>query len=156
MCFPGDQIATHVSTLLASICPSGCFLENMITAKRGKVEPNGFANRVWKIYVHLTVCKTYHARPGSFHGPLTRYVKLRVAHAPRLPETFSPPPSVSDPGMHHGTCVTHVSWCMPGSLTSSFIWNRWWGKCSRHSRRIRHAQFYVSGKRFMKNEPISP
>ena len=23
---------------------------------------------------------------------------------------------VSDPGMHHGTCVTHVSWCMPGSL----------------------------------------
>ena len=23
---------------------------------------------------------------------------------------------VSDPGMHHGTCVTHVPWCMPGSL----------------------------------------
>ena len=23
---------------------------------------------------------------------------------------------VSDPGMHHGTCVTHVSWCMSGSL----------------------------------------
>ena len=26
---------------------------------------------------------------------------------------------VSDPGMHHGTCVTHVLWCMPGSLTHS-------------------------------------
>ena len=26
-------------------------------------------------------------------------------------------PSVSDPGMHHGTCVTHVPWCMSGSLT---------------------------------------
>ena len=26
-------------------------------------------------------------------------------------------PLVSDPGMHRGTCVTHVSWCMPGSLT---------------------------------------
>ena len=26
-------------------------------------------------------------------------------------------PLVSDPGMHHGTCVTHVSWCMSGSLT---------------------------------------
>ena len=26
-------------------------------------------------------------------------------------------PLVSDPGMHHGTCVTHVPWCMPGSLT---------------------------------------
>ena len=26
-------------------------------------------------------------------------------------------PLVSDPGMHHGTCVAHVSWCMSGSLT---------------------------------------
>ena len=24
---------------------------------------------------------------------------------------------VSDPGLHHGTCVTHVPWCMPGSQT---------------------------------------
>ena len=24
---------------------------------------------------------------------------------------------VSDPDMHHGTCVTHVPWCMSGSLT---------------------------------------
>ena len=24
---------------------------------------------------------------------------------------------VSDPGMHHGTCMTHVPWCMSGSLT---------------------------------------
>ena len=24
---------------------------------------------------------------------------------------------VSDPGMHHGPCVTHVPWCMTGSLT---------------------------------------
>ena len=31
-----------------------------------------------------------------------------------------PPPStslVSDPDMHHDTCVTHVPWCMSGSLT---------------------------------------
>ena len=26
---------------------------------------------------------------------------------------------VSDPGIHHGTCVTHVPWCMSGSLTRS-------------------------------------
>ena len=26
-------------------------------------------------------------------------------------------PLVSDPGMHHGTCVTQVPWCMSGSLT---------------------------------------
>ena len=27
-------------------------------------------------------------------------------------------PLVSDPGLHHGTCVTHVTWCVSGSLTS--------------------------------------
>ena len=64
------------------------------------------------------------------------------AHAPGMPGTFSPSPQVSDPDMHHGTCVTHVPWCMPGSLTSGFIWNR-------HSRRMRNLQFYVSGKRPM-------
>ena len=26
-------------------------------------------------------------------------------------------PLSCDPGMHHGTCVTHVPWCMSGSLT---------------------------------------
>ena len=26
---------------------------------------------------------------------------------------------VSDPSMHHGTCVTHVPWCMSGSLIRS-------------------------------------
>ena len=50
----------------------------------------------------------------------------------------------SDPDMHHGTCVTaravmHVGIANP----------RWWGKRSRHSRRMRNQQFYVSGKRPM-------
>ena len=45
-----------------------------------------------------------------------------------MPGTFSPPPRVSDPDMHHGTCVTHVPGCMPGSLTTSFIWSRRQGK----------------------------
>ena len=26
-------------------------------------------------------------------------------------------PLVSDPDMHHGTCIAHVPWCMSGSLT---------------------------------------
>ena len=30
---------------------------------------------------------------------------------------FQRKPLVSDPGMHHGTCVTHVPWCTSGSLT---------------------------------------
>ena len=66
-----------------------------------------------------------HRCVATWHGPLARYVKLRVAHAPGMPGTFSPPSQVSDPDMHHGTCVTHVPWCIPGSLTSGFLWNRW-------------------------------
>ena len=54
--------------------------------------------------------------------------KIAGAHAPGMPGTFSPSPQVSDPDMHHGTCVTHVPWCMPGSLTSGFLWNRRRGK----------------------------
>ena len=60
----------------------------------------------------------------------------------------SPPPRVSDPDMHHGTChVTHVPWCMMGSLINGFLWGPWRGKRSRHSRRMRNTLFYVSGKR---------
>ena len=77
---------------------------------------------------------------------LARYVKLRVAHAPGMPGTFFPPLRVSDPDIHHDTCVTHVPWCMPGSSTCGFLWSRWWGKRSRHSRRMHYPQFCVSGK----------
>ena len=81
------------------------------------------------------------SRESYFHGPLARYVKLRIAHAPGMPGSFSPPPRVSDPGMHHGMCVTHMPWCMLGSLTSGSLWSWWYGNCSRHSRRMRSPQF---------------
>ena len=77
--------------------------------------------------------------------------KLRVTHALRMPGTFPSATTGSDPDMHHGTCVTHVPWCMTGLLTSGFLWNWWRGKRSRHSRRMRNTQFHVSGKR-----PIVP
>ena len=73
------------------------------------------------------------------HGPIIRYPKLRVAHAPGMPGTFSPATAVSDPDTHHGTCVTHVPWCMSGSLTSGFLLRRRWenvpgipGTCATH------------------------
>ena len=61
-------------------------------------------------------------------APIAKYVKWRVAHATGMPGTFSLATRVSDSDMHHGTCVTHVPWCMPGSLTSGFLWSRWRGK----------------------------
>ena len=81
------------------------------------------------------------------NGPVARYIKLRVAHAPGMTGTFSPLPWVSDPDMHRGTCVTHVPWCMPGSLTSGFLWRQWRGKRSWYSCRMCNPTFYVSDKR---------
>ena len=63
--------------------------------------------------------------------------------------TFSPTPLVSDPNIHHDKCVAHVLWCMPGYLISGFLWCRWRGKRSRHSRRVRNPHLYVSAERPM-------
>ena len=67
-----------------------------------------------------------------------------------------PAPRESDPDIHHGTCVRHMPWCMPGSINSGFLWSRWRGKRSRHSRRMRIPQFYVSGKRPMNRNRPTP
>ena len=45
---------------------------------------------------------------------------------------------------HASRHVTHVPWCMSGSLASGFLWSQWLGK---RSRRICKQQLYVSGKR---------
>ena len=88
----------------------------------------------------LTPRKIFGWTDHWLNGPLAVYVKLRVGHAPGMPGTFSPPPRISDPDMHRDTCVTYVPWCMPGSLTSGFLWNQWRGKLCRHSRRMRNQQ----------------
>ena len=72
--------------------------------------------------------------------PDTQYCGLR------MPGTLPPPPRVSDPDMHHGACVTHVPWCMLGSLTSGFLRSRWRGKRSRHSRCMHNPHIWVPGK----------
>ena len=83
----------------------------------------------------------HHARGYGWnhnYWPLTGYVKLRVVHAPGMLGMFSPPPRDSGPNMHHGTCMTHMPGCMPGSLTSGFLQSRWRGKRSWHSRCMRN------------------
>ena len=83
------------------------------------------------------------------YGPLARYVKLGLRMRRECRELFPRHRGFCNPDMHHGTCVTHVPWCIPGSLTIGFSWSRWRGKHSWHSRRMRNPQFYVSGKRSM-------
>ena len=94
-----------------------------ISQRLGNGEPISLTFKISRILLvwHLTF-DVFPARCLPCHGPLTRYVKLWVAHAPGVPGTFSrhrlqTKPPVSDPGIHHGTCVTHVPRCMSGSLT---------------------------------------
>ena len=47
--------------------------------------------------------------PYSFNGPLARYVDIVCSACAGNAGKFSSPPWVSNPGMHHGTCMTHVS-----------------------------------------------
>ena len=63
-------------------------------------------------------------------GPLARYLKLGVAHAPGIPGTILPPPRVTIP-----TCTTARAW-----RTCRDAYR------GRHSQRMRNTQFYSSGK----------
>ena len=84
--------------------------------------------------VSLALCEGNPPVTSNYKVPVTRKTFLWASYQIRkiggalAPGTFSPSPQVSDPDMHHGTCVTHVPWYMPGSLTSVFLWNRWRGK----------------------------
>ena len=83
------------------------------------------------------------------YGYLTRYVTLRVAHAPGMPGKFSPPPTSMEtacqPSRHASRHVRDARAVMHVGIVNP----RWWWKRSRHSRRMRNPQFYVSGKRPM-------
>ena len=63
-----------------------------------------------------TCCFTFSQWPVMGILPDTQNCKLRMRRECR--ERFR---GVSDPDMHHGACVTHVLWCMPGSLISGFF-----------------------------------
>ena len=83
----------------------------------------------------------------EIYGPLARYVKLRVAHAPGMPGTFSPPPTsketTSSRSRHASRHVRHAR-----TVKHVGIANPWWrGNGSRHSRRMCNPYIYASGKR---------
>ena len=95
------------------------------------------------------ICQSNNVDSCGPMGLLPDTLNCGLRHAPGMPGTFSPPLRDNDPDMHHDTCVTHVPWCISGSLTCGFLWSRWRRKRSRHSRRMRNLQFYISGKRPM-------
>ena len=103
----------------------------------------------WQCDVILSDCSgASWISPSEYHGLLARYVKLGLCMCrerfPRHRELAIP------------TCITHVPWCMSGSLTSGFLWSRWRGRRSRHSRQMCNPQFYVSGKRPIREYRFTP
>ena len=80
------------------------------------------------------------------HGPLPRYEKLRVAHAPGMPGTLSPAPNSTETASYRSW---HASWHVRDARAVMHVgianpW--WWGK---RSRQMRNPQFCVFGKRPM-------
>ena len=57
------------------------------------------------------------ASMGLLPDTQNRGLRMRRGCRERFPRhLLQRKPLVSDPGKHHGTCVTHVPWCMSGSL----------------------------------------
>ena len=70
------------------------------------------------------VSRCFHFNVCMCNGTLTRRqncgLRMRLECRERFPyHRLHRKPLVSDSGIHHGTCVTHVPWCVSGSLARS-------------------------------------
>ena len=79
--------------------------------------------------------------------PLTRYEKLRIAHEPGMPGTFSPPPRVSD-NWHGSRHVRDARAVMHARIANKQfpLKSVWREKRSGHSWRMLKPQFHASVK----------
>ena len=102
---------------------------------------------VWQFDKHDDYSTSGQVMSWCRHGSLTRYTKLRFAHAPGMPGTISPPPTsketASQRSRHAPRHVRDARAVMHFGIANP----RWRGKHSRHSRRMRNSQFCVPGKR---------
>ena len=90
------------------------------------IQENAFENVVWKMSAILSraqcvkTCGPWSPTPsmGLLPDTQNRGLRMHWECRERFPcHRFQRKMLVSDPGMDHGTCVTHVPWCMSGSLT---------------------------------------
>ena len=72
------------------------------SARRGRKQPYVRRSRAWDSYQIRKIAVCTGAWNAGNVFPRRRFQRK---------------PLVSDPDMHHGMCVTHVPWCMSGSLT---------------------------------------
>ena len=66
-----------------------------------------------KTYLHQTSCGIFPKNPKIHVKPMKENtLKYKM-------KSFVP---FEEYCTHHGMCMTHVPWCMPGSLISGFLW----------------------------------
>ena len=116
----------------------------------------------WWWWCRQTCCYIYHIG-GSSHSAVDAWKRVmgllpdtwncRLLMRWECRERFSHHPGLAIPTLI--TARAWRTWCMPGSLTSGFLWSRWWGKLSRHSGRMCNPEFYVSGKRTIASGNVS-
>ena len=116
------------------------------------IKPSTFTNIVLALNV---LVPNYSGSAVSITGllPDTLNCRLRMRQEcrERFPRRrFQKKPPVNDPDMHQGTCVTHVPWCMSGSLTCGD------GEKVPLFPAHAHPQFCVSGKRPMVADTMVP
>ena len=93
----------------------------------------------------------------SANGPLTRYVKLQVVHAPGMPGTFSPAADFKENRLLAiPACITARAWrtCRDACRDRLHaVTGKTFPAFAAHA----HPQFYVSGKRPINhwNDPIT-
>ena len=86
-------------------------------------------------------------KPFPHHGPLTRYVKLQVAHAPGMPGTFSPAADFKENRLIAiPACITARAWRTCRDACRDRL-HAVTGKTFPAFPAHAHPQFYVSGKR---------
>ena len=137
----GHHVAAKFCTCYGNVAIVSCAKFHSDQFITTKMRVKSMFYRIWitvKNSFVKCVSDQYPMINAFYHGCLTRYVKLRVVHAPGMPGTFSLPPiSKETAGLRSRHASRHVRHAKP--------WRR--GKRFRHSRRMRNPQFYVSDKR---------
>ena len=142
----------HHDIEVSKIVPSTCL--NYVSDKLALGRPGRLrCHRWWLISVSPTrlLSRRHHNNKTHFtlltHRPLTRYVKLQVAHAPGMPGTFFPAADFTgNRWLAIPACITARAWrtCRDACRDRSpAVTGKTFPVFPAHA----HPQFYVSGKR---------
>ena len=94
------------------------------------IHENAFENIVWKMadILSRSQCVKYcvfQMLTNEWSLWLGNKITISTASGISFELLWSPSPLANNPDIHQGTWATHVPWCIPGSVTSGFLWNRW-------------------------------